>query len=167
MNGGGGGADDLAGGGGGYFGGGAAYFGGGGGGASYPSATAEWDTTATPSVTITTSDPVITPSSFYVSTSTLPVAVAGSPYGPVTLQAANLGISTAPYSTTLKWRRVGLPKGLTLSSAGVLSGTPSIKLEAGTSSLSVQATEIVTTLNGKRRVRVKTPVQAVIPIVIS
>ncbi len=53
MNGGGGGNLDSAGGGGGYFGGGAALDGGAGGGASYPASATQWDTTATPSVTIT------------------------------------------------------------------------------------------------------------------
>jgi hypothetical protein len=62
MNGGGGGPYDNAGGGGGYFGGGAAFDGGGGGGASYPAAAALWDTTATPSVTITYTVPLATPS---------------------------------------------------------------------------------------------------------
>jgi hypothetical protein len=61
MNGGGGGLLDFAGGGGGYFGGGAAIDGGGGGGASYPAPATQWDTTATPSVTITyTAPPVCT-----------------------------------------------------------------------------------------------------------
>jgi hypothetical protein len=62
MNGGGGGPYDFAGGGGGYFGGGAAFDGGGGGGASYPAAATLWDTTATPSVTITYTVPLATPS---------------------------------------------------------------------------------------------------------
>jgi hypothetical protein len=57
MNGGGGGLVDFAGGGGGYFGGGAAIDGGGGGGASYPAPATQWDTTATPSVTITYTAP--------------------------------------------------------------------------------------------------------------
>jgi hypothetical protein len=167
MNGGGGGVDDLAGGGGGYFGGGAAYSGGGGGGSSYPSAATQWDTTAMPSVTITTSDTVIVPTGFYISTSSLPVVVPGSPYGPVSLQAANLGISTAPYDTTLTWRKVTLPRGLTLSSAGVLSGTPSSRLAAGPSSMSVRVTETVTTLNGKKKVKTKTAVQTTIPLIIN
>lgn len=62
MNGGGGGPYDFAGGGGGYFGGGAAFDGGGGGGASYPAAATLWDTTATPSVTITYTVPLASPS---------------------------------------------------------------------------------------------------------
>ena len=43
-----------------------------------------------------------------------------------------------------------LPKGLNLSSAGALSGTPNKKLVAGQSSITVQATETVITLNGKK-----------------
>ena len=170
MDGGGGGVDDNAGGGGGYFGGGAAYFGGGGGGSSYPSASTQWDTTATPSVTITTSDTVIIPSGFYISTSSLPLVVSGSPYGPVTLQAANLGVSDSPYTTTVKWFGAELPKGLTLSSAGVLSGTPDTKLLAGSYSVAVQATETATNLSGKtypKYVKTKSTVQATIPLIVN
>ena len=58
MIGGGGGVNDNAGGGGGYFGGGAGFAGGGGGGSSYPTPATEWDATATPSLTITTSDTI-------------------------------------------------------------------------------------------------------------
>ena len=47
-----------------------------------------------------------------------------SAYGPVALQAANLDASASPYTTTLKWKKVSLPKGLRLSSAGVLWGLP-------------------------------------------
>jgi hypothetical protein len=104
---------------------------------------------------------------FSISTSTLPPATPGTAYGPVTLQAANVGTSTSPYSTTLKWKKVTLPKGLKLSSAGVLSGTPSAKLAAGLSSVTVQVTETVTTLNGKMKVKTKTTVQATIPLTIT
>jgi len=52
------------------------------------------------------------------------VATPGTAYGPVTLQAANPGASTSPYVTALKWKKVTLPKGMKLSSTGVLSGTP-------------------------------------------
>ena len=57
---GGGGEFASAGGGGGYFGGGAAVNGGGSGGASYPAPATQWDTTATPSVTITYTEPAVT-----------------------------------------------------------------------------------------------------------
>jgi hypothetical protein len=154
------------GGGGGYFGGGGGTtlgpYGvfGGGGGSSYPSAATAWDTTATPSVTITTSG-------FGISTTTLPPATPGTAYGPVVLQAGNLGTSTTPYVTTVKWHKVALPRGLRLSSAGVLSGTPNKKLAASPSSVTVQATEKVITLNGKMKVKTKTTVQVMIPLTIT
>ena len=152
------GVDSLAqsGGGGGYEGGGAGFSGGAGGGASYPSPATQWDTTATPSVTIT-----VTP--FSIATTSLPAATPGTAYGPVTLQAANLATSTSPYATTLKWKKVTLPKGLKLSSTGMLSGTPNQKLAAPTS-VTVQVTEKVTTLNSKGKpVKIKASVQATIP----
>ena len=93
-------------------------------------------------------------------------ATPSTSYGPMTLEAANLGASTSPYVTTLKWKKVTLPKGLTLSSAGVLSGTPSSKLVGGPSSITVQATETVTTLNDRRKVKTTTTVEATIPITI-
>lgn len=172
MNGG----NGHAGGGGGYYGGGGggsqtidvagepfiATFGG-GGGSSYPIAATEWDTSATPSVTITTSA-----SDFFVATDSLPTATPGTPYGPVSLQAANLGTSTGPYMTTLKWKKVMLPKGLKLSRTGVLSGTPNKRLAAGPGSVTVQVTETVTTLNSKNRpVKTKTTVQGTIPLTIN
>jgi hypothetical protein len=155
------------GGGGGYFGGGgggtqpdSSVGGGGGGGSSYPTAATQWDTTATPSVTITGSI-------LSISTTSLPPATPGAPYAPVTLQAANLTTSISPYTTTLKWHKVALPKGLRLSSAGVLSGIPNKKLVAGSSSVTVQVTETVTILNGnngKKKVKAKATVQATIPL---
>jgi hypothetical protein len=166
MNGGvgglGGGGAGGGGGGGGYFGGGGGGFsvGGGGGGASYPAAATDWDTTATPSVTIT-----VTP--FSIATSSLTAATPGTAYGPVTLQAVNPDASTSPYMTTLKWKKITLPKGLKLSSTGVLFGTPNKKLAAGPSSATVQVTETATTLNGKKKVKTKTTVQATIPLTIT
>jgi hypothetical protein len=71
----------------------------------------------------------------------------------VTLQAGNLGTSTSPYTTTVKWFGAELPKGLTLSSDGVLSGTPSTNLMPGTYSLVVQATQTVTTISGRTKVK--------------
>ncbi len=147
------GAGFSGGGGGGYFGGGAGSalgVGAGGGGASYPAPASQWDTKAMPSVAITISD-------FYIFTSSLPPATPGTSYGPVTLQAANVGVSTSP-----KWKKVTLAKGLKLSSVGVLSGTPSAKLAAPTS-VTVSATETVATLNGKKKIKTKTTVQATIP----
>jgi hypothetical protein len=153
------------GGGGGYFGGGGGgalgpYTAGGGGGSSYPSAATQWDATATPSVTITTS-------SFGITTTSLPPATPGTAYGPMALQVGNLGTSTSPYVTTVKWHKVALPRGLRLSSAGVLSGTPNKKLAASPSSVTVQATEKVITLNGKMKVKTKTTAQVMIPLTIT
>ena len=128
--------------------------------ASYPAPATQWDTTQTPSVTITTTD-------FYIATTSLSAATPGTAYGPVTLQAAGLGTSTSPYATTLKWKKVSLPKGLKISKGtGVLSGTPSTKLKAGQSSVEVSVTQTVTTLNGKKKVKTKTTVEATIPLTI-
>jgi Glycine rich protein len=153
------------GGGGGYFGGGGGgnfkndAFGGGGGGSSFPSATTQWDVTATPSVTVVTSP-------FFISTTSLPTATPGAAYGPVTLQAANVDLSASPYVTTLKWKKISLTKGLKLSSTGVLSGSPNDKLAAGPSSITVQVTEKVTTLNDNKKVKTKTTAQSTIPLTI-
>lgn len=66
---------------------------------------------ATLTVTITIQSPLsIVPP-------TLPQGTVGQAYGPVQLQAQG-GVS--PYA----WSATGLPPGLTLSSAGVLAGTP-------------------------------------------
>ncbi len=98
-----------------------------------------------------------------IATTGLPAATPGTPYGPETLQAANLGSSTSPYVTTLKWKKITLPKGLRLSSAGVLSGTPNQKLATPTS-ITVQVTETVRTFNSKGKpVKIKASVQATIP----
>ncbi len=86
-------------------------------------------------------------SGFRITTSSFPCAAPGVAYGPVTLQEAGAGTSVSPYVTTLKWRKVNLPKGLKLSKDGMLSGTPNKKLAAVT----VQVTETVTTLNGKKK----------------
>jgi hypothetical protein len=107
------------------------------------------------------------PHSFAISTSSLTSAPPGVAYDPVTLQEAGAGTSVSPYVTTFEWRRVSLPKGLRLSSAGVLSGKPSSRLAAGPSSVTVQVTETVTTLNGRRKVKTPTTVQAAIPLTIN
>ncbi len=80
------------------------------------------------SFTIQVADGVSTPASLLVSmtvftqisvtTTSLPNATAGLPYGPITL-AAQGG------SGIFSWTATGLPNGVTLSSAGVLGGTPS------------------------------------------
>ena len=169
------GGNGAAGGGGGYYGGGGGgdtiifvagepfyATNGGGGGSSYPSAATQWDTTATPSVTI------MTGTHFCITTTVLPPSTPGMAYGPVTLEAGNLGTSTSPYATTLKWKKVALPKGLKLSKPGVLSGTPNKRLAAAQSSVTVQVTETVITLNSKNRpVKTKTTVEATVPLTIT
>ena len=82
------------------------------------------------------------------------------PYGPVTLHTGGAGKSAPGYATTLRWSPFALPKGLTLSSAGVLAGTLSSNLLPGTTAVTVQVTETVTTLSGTRKVETKTTVQA-------
>ena len=54
-----------------------------------------------------------------ITTTSLPTGMQGQPYGPVTLTAAG-GLGNYSWSTS------GLPAGLTLTPAGVLSGTPSL-----------------------------------------
>ncbi len=105
---------------------------------------------------------------FLITTTSLPNATPGTVYGPVTLTSQEAGMSTSPYFTTLKWKKVSLPKGLKLSKkTGVLSGTPSKKLTGGASSVKVQVTETVTTRNGKKKIKTKTTVQATIPLTIT
>ena len=99
---------------------------------------------------------------FEISTTSLTHATPGTPYGPVTLLTTSPDASTSPFVTTLKWKKVTLPKGLKLSSGGMLSGTPNAKL-AAPSSVTVQVTETVITLNGKKKVKTKTTVQATLP----
>jgi hypothetical protein len=62
---------------------------------------------------------------------------------------------------------VCVDKGLRLPSTGVLSGTPSKKLTAGQSSITVKATEKVITLNGMKKVTTTTTIQATIPLAIT
>ncbi|MGA8726953.1 MAG: putative Ig domain-containing protein [Acidimicrobiales bacterium] len=104
---------------------------------------------------------------FGVATTSLPNARPGTPYGPATLQAGGVGASATGYTTTLKWGKVLLPKGLKLSSSGVLSGTPSAKLPTVSFPLVVNLTETVITLNGKKKVKTRTTVQATIPLTIT
>jgi hypothetical protein len=106
-------------------------------------------------------------SGFQITTTSLPNATPGAKYGPVTLTTQNVAVSTSPYVTSLKWKKVSLPKGLKLSKTGVLSGTPGKKLTGGLSSVKVQVTETVTTRHGKKKVKTKTTVQATIPLTIT
>ncbi|MGA8725019.1 MAG: hypothetical protein WB565_08245 [Acidimicrobiales bacterium] len=106
-------------------------------------------------------------SRFSIAIFTLPPATPGTAYGPVALSVVNLGTSTSPYVTTEKWKKVAVPKGLKLSKAGVLSGTPSPKLSGGPSSVTVEVTETVTTLNVNKKVLTKTTIETVIPLTVS
>jgi outer membrane protein assembly factor BamB len=101
---------------------------------------------------------------FAISTASLPDAKRGTAYGPITLQESGAGTSRSPYVTTFKWKRVSVPRGLRLSSTGVLAGTPSARLNPGPSSVTVQVTEKVITLNGRSRIKIRTTVQATIPL---
>ena len=75
--------------------------------------------------------------------------------------------STSPYTTTLKWKKITIPKGMKLSSAGVLSGIPSAKLAVGQSSITVSVTETVITLKGNTKVKSNTTAVATIPLTIT
>jgi hypothetical protein len=99
---------------------------------------------------------------FGIATKSLPSATPGVAYGPITLQAAGEGTSTSPYSTSLKWKKVALPKGMRLSSAGVLSGIPNAML-AAPSSVTARVPETVITLNGRKKIKTPTTVEATIP----
>jgi Putative Ig domain len=105
--------------------------------------------------------------SFGIATTQLPNAARGKPYVTTALNAAGIEKSGTGFTTKLKWKKVSLPKGLKLSSGGVLSGTPSTKLVAGPSSVKVQVTATVTTLNGKMKIKTKTTAQATIPLTIT
>jgi hypothetical protein len=101
---------------------------------------------------------------FLITTTSLPNAAPGTAYGPVTLTTQESGMSSSPYTTTLKWKKVTLPKGMMLSSAGVLSGRPSTKLAPGTYPVTIRATETVTTLNGTKKVKTVVQVQATLSV---
>src|ERR1019366_6358224 len=71
---------------------------------------------------------------FHITTTTVPPATIGTHYS-VTLQATG---GTTPY----KWKKVTKPpKGLKLSSSGVLSGTVSTKVTPGTYTFQVEVFE--------------------------
>jgi hypothetical protein len=103
---------------------------------------------------------------FFISTISLPSATPGKPYGPVTLHAANIGASTSPHTTKVTWAGIELPPGLKMSSAGVLSGTPSTNLIPGVLLVVAYATETVTTVSGRKVKTKKTTTQGTIPITI-
>ena len=104
---------------------------------------------------------------FTLTSSSLPNATRGSSYGPVPLTEAGAGLSVSPNVTTVIWGKVTLPTGLKVSPTGVLSGTPSTKLAAGPTSVTVKVTETVTTLNGSHKIRTKTTIQATIALTLA
>jgi len=73
----------------------------------------------------------INPAAFVITTSSLPAGTVGTAYTATSLAAAG---GTPPYT----WSASGLPSGLSISSAGVISGTPAA---AGSFSVTVQATD--------------------------
>jgi hypothetical protein len=99
-----------------------------------------------------------------VTTTSLPGATRGTGYGPVGLDVAGVEPSTTPYTTTVKWLATELPKGLRLSRAGVLSGTPSTTLLPGTYQVRLTVTETVTTRTGPRAVKTPTTIEAVLSV---
>jgi hypothetical protein len=81
-----------------------------------------------------TSESIANGPSTVITTSSLPAATEGHAYGPVTLHASTTG--AAPY----KWKKIGaLPKGMKLSSGGILSGTIKTKhVATGTQHITVE-----------------------------
>jgi hypothetical protein len=49
----------------------------------------------------------------------------------------------------------------------VISGTPKMKLVAGTSDATVKVTETVSNLNGNQKIKTKTSVEATIPLTVT
>jgi hypothetical protein len=73
----------------------------------------------------------INPAALAITTSSLPAGTVGTAYTATTLAATG---GTPPYT----WSASGLPSGLSISSAGVISGTPTA---SGSFSVTVQATD--------------------------
>lgn len=79
-------------------------------------------------------DPVIPISGLHVETTQLPEATRGNPYSAELVASRG----TTPY----KWKKVGkLPKGLKLTKAGLITGTPSSKLAPGSYPVGVKVTD--------------------------
>jgi YVTN family beta-propeller protein len=111
---------------------------------------------------------------FTITTSSLPAGTSGVAYGPVVLHEAGADRSTSPYATSFKWAKgkvvrpaTALPRGIKLSSAGILSGTPNSHLSPGQYSVIVKVTEKVTTTFGKHKKVISTTATATIPITIN
>jgi hypothetical protein len=100
---------------------------------------------------------------FGIATTSLPRVVPGASYGPVQLSAGG----AAPRAR-VKWTKgAPLPRGIKLTSAGVLLGIASPKLVAGTATVSLVLTEIVITTVGTRHIKTKTIVRATILVPIT
>ena len=105
---------------------------------------------------------------FAITTKSLPPVTPGRPYGAVTLQARGLSRDAAGHTATLQWAKVSLPQGLTLSSAGVLSGTASSGLRPNPNgTITVKVTETTTTVTGRTTTKKSTTVKATISLAIS
>lgn len=103
---------------------------------------------------------------FLITTTSLPDVEPGVTYGPLTLTTQETGMSTSPYKTAIQWTSVKVPKWLTLSSSGVLSGTPPGHLKVGIHSITVSVTETVKTLDGSARVKTKTTVETTLSLTV-
>ncbi len=104
---------------------------------------------------------------FAISTTSLPTAAPGAPYGPLQLHTTGSGPGA-----TFKWKKAGpLPKGIKLVKTGVLAGTANKKLAAGSVSVPVQVTETVVTsvtVGSKvKQVKTKTTVSKTLTLRIS
>jgi len=95
----------------------------------------------------------------------LPQGARGVPYSSESLLVSSAGASGGA-TTTLQWHALEIPKGLQLSSSGVLSGTPSTELASGSYTVVASVTETVTTVSGGKKSKTKTTAQTTIPIVI-
>ena len=95
----------------------------------------------------------------------LPEAARGVPYTSEALLVSSAG-SSGGSTTTLEWHALEIPKGLRLSSSGVISGTPSTQLASGSYTVVASVTETVTTVSGGKTSKTKTTAQTTIPIVI-
>ena len=92
-------------------------------------------------VDLTVAGPVVT-------STVLPAATRGVPY--------SFQLTASGAAAALTWKKSGkLPRGIKLSSSGVLSGTPSTKLEAGDYQFKVSVTEV--TAAGTLKVKDATP----------
>ena len=100
-----------------------------------------------------TAGSVFVPSVFGVAFSPLPTATPGQAFGPVQLVPFAVTASASPYVTSVKWTKVSLPKGLSLSSKGVLAGTLSAKNAVGPVTLEVKVSETITTVVGHKKTK--------------